>query len=232
MFLAGVGQGRFTHVRQGRLPGRGDCCAHPPACHPAPPHPAGVPGTTAAATAATATAATAAGRRADTDRPQHRQAGLPDPSVLPGAVPGVEVAGPGKRRAAAGKLQRSRQAAALNAGTERPHPEQQLPCAPCQRPQHAGTAGSRSPGWLTAALLHTYSARLSARPTLCTNAPLQVVAEEGYMQFFKMLNQYRTGPYVLRIGGTSTDRQDSVPPDSVWQALARVHREAGGWASD
>jgi hypothetical protein len=80
--------------------------------------------------------------------------------------------------------------------------------------------------------LHTYSARLSARPTLCTNAPLQVVAEEGYMQFFKMLNQYRTGPYVLRIGGTSTDRQDSVPPDSVWQALARVHREAGGWASD
>lgn len=55
----------------------------------------------------------------------------------------------------------------------------------------------------------------------------QVVAAPGYMDFFKVLNSYNTGPYVLRIGGTSTDNQDFVPGRSVWDALRRVHQEAG-----
>lgn len=43
----------------------------------------------------------------------------------------------------------------------------------------------------------------------------------------KMGSQYGNGPAVVRIGGGSTDKLTSVPPQRVWDALNKLHRESG-----
>lgn len=48
-----------------------------------------------------------------------------------------------------------------------------------------------------------------------------------YMEIIKLLQSYGSGPLVLRVGGGSTDKQDFVPGQQVWQALSKLNAATG-----
>lgn len=49
----------------------------------------------------------------------------------------------------------------------------------------------------------------------------------GYKDMLRLLSSYGSGPFIIRVGGGSTDRQDTVPSAAVFDALRQVHEETG-----
>eukprot|EP00878_Enallax_costatus_P009834 GHUV01010268.1.p1 GENE.GHUV01010268.1~~GHUV01010268.1.p1 ORF type:complete len:631 (+),score=180.97 GHUV01010268.1:56-1948(+) len=49
----------------------------------------------------------------------------------------------------------------------------------------------------------------------------------GYKDILNMLTQYGSGPMIIRVGGGSTDKLTTIPPQYVYQALAQVYNEIG-----
>lgn len=49
----------------------------------------------------------------------------------------------------------------------------------------------------------------------------------SYLQLLKDLTAYGSGPLVVRVGGGSTDRLTTVPPQSTWVALKELHDATG-----
>jgi hypothetical protein len=46
----------------------------------------------------------------------------------------------------------------------------------------------------------------------------------GYARAINLLRSWGSGPIVLRIGGGSTDMQQTVPGPEVWDSLSRMHK--------
>jgi hypothetical protein len=55
----------------------------------------------------------------------------------------------------------------------------------------------------------------------------EMSSQPKYMEFMNYLTSFGSGPMVVRIGGGSTDIQDFVPSDAVWDSLAKLHKGTG-----
>jgi hypothetical protein len=49
----------------------------------------------------------------------------------------------------------------------------------------------------------------------------------SYLQLLQDLTAYGSGPLVVRVGGGSTDKLTTVPPQSTWVALKQLHEATG-----
>jgi hypothetical protein len=49
----------------------------------------------------------------------------------------------------------------------------------------------------------------------------------GYKEALKLLSSYGTGPFIIRVGGGSTDNTKELLPYGTYTALRQVYRETG-----
>lgn len=55
----------------------------------------------------------------------------------------------------------------------------------------------------------------------------EMSTQPKYMEMMNYLTSFGTGPLSVRVGGGSTDIQDFVPPDAVWDSLAALTKGTG-----
>ncbi|GBF91995.1 hypothetical protein Rsub_04719 [Raphidocelis subcapitata] len=55
----------------------------------------------------------------------------------------------------------------------------------------------------------------------------EMSTQPKYMEMMNYLSSFGSGPINVRVGGGSTDIQDFVPPDAVWDSLAALNKGTG-----
>lgn len=54
----------------------------------------------------------------------------------------------------------------------------------------------------------------------------ELAARPEYIALVRKMGSFGNGPPIVRVGGGSTDKLTAVPPQKVWDALAKLYREA------